>query len=332
MEDMELVQASGLKPAVEALRRRGIAVERYLERNGIPSNFVELPYAPLPKRQRLWRFLEDVEQSEGIETLGFLMGDAMDLADVGPFGAKMMKADTLLDAFIVLHHNIGNFAQKNTIDLERVGTEGWILCDSYRKTCRPADHIVAAFLIAIIRLAAGPDWRPGKIRLQTGPVAALRQLPLLTDCEFEFNCAHAGVAFPVDFLNRKLVGYDPEDPPESIRLTPLPDSHQLSDALRVIIATLLPFRGPPSAEEAAEMAGVSRATLFRRLAAEGTGYKRLVEEVRFKAARTYLERPEFSIKDVSYLLGYSVPNNFIRAFRNHAGVTPSQYRREDIGA
>ncbi len=76
----------------------------------------------------------------------------------------------------------------------------------------------------------------------------------------------------------------------------------------------------------------SVATLFRRLASEGTGYKRLVEEIRFKAARTYLRRPELTIKDVAYLLGYSVPNNFIRAFRNHSGVTPSEFRRERIGA
>jgi AraC-like DNA-binding protein len=328
MSTLELTQASGLKPAVDALRRLGINVDYYLHRNGIPPDFIELPYAPIPKRRRLWKFLDDVERSEGLETLGFLMDKELDLTDIGPFWIPMSKAKTLSEVVTVLHHNVANFAQRNTIHLERCGDHAWLVCESFRKTCRPADHFTLMFLIAVVRLAAGPDWRPAKARLQTDEVAAVRALPLFEVCELEFNQKHAGVYFPAALLDLPLPGRDPNDEPGSFRLTPIPDTGRLSDSLRVIIATLLPYRGPPGAEEAAEMAGLSRATLFRHLASEGVTYKQLVEEIRLRAAREYLSRPAMTVKDVAYLVGYTQPNNFVRAFRNFAGITPTAFRQE----
>lgn len=328
MNDLELVQASGLKPAVAALRRRGIDADHYLERNGIPPEFIELPYAPLPKRSRFWVFLDDVEQSEGIDTLGFLMGDEVDLTDVGPFGLQLTRAATLLDALKIAHHNVSNYAQENTIHLEREGDKAWILCESYRKTCRPADHGTLNFIIELVRLAAGPGWRPQEARLQTGPAEGLKSLPVLQDCKLEFHCDAAGVAVPDSLLSVALRTHDPDGVPAPENLTPLPRTGRLSDSLRVVIATFLPYRGPPTASEAADMVGVSRSTLFRRLEDEGVTYKGLVEDVRYQAAREFLANPRMSLKDIAYLLGYSVPNNFIRAFRKLAGITPNTFRRE----
>ncbi len=332
MNELELVQASGLKPAVRALRRRGIDADRYLERNGIPPQFIELPYAPLPKRRRLWAFLDDVEKSEGIDTLGFLLGDEVDFTDVGPFGYQLTQSATLLDALKVAHHNVSNYAQENSIRLEREGDKAWILCESYRKTCRPADHGTLNFIIQLVRLAAGADWRPRKARLQTGPTPGLETLPMLEGCQIEFHCKAAGVEIPVSFLKLPLRTHDPEAPAAPDRLTPLPATGHLSDSLRVIIATFLPYRGPPSAAEAADMAGMSRSTLFRHLSEEGVSYKELVEEVRYRAACEFLKNPRLTLKDIAYLLGYSVPSNFIRAFRKLAGTTPNEFRREHAGA
>ncbi|NIP95348.1 MAG: AraC family transcriptional regulator [Akkermansiaceae bacterium] len=328
MEDLELVQASGLKPAVEALRRLGINADFYLERHGIPSDFIELPYAPVPKRERLWAFLDDVEGLEGLDNLGFLIGDNMDLTEVGPFGRMIAQASTLLDAVRVLQHNISNFAQRNSIGITHEGDTVWIFCESYKKTCRPADHLTLMFLVAVVRLAAGPNWRPSAVQLQTDPVEHLQSLPLLKDCSVEFNRPHAAVAVPAALLRQPLLNYDPDSPREHIHLTPLPDTGRLSDSLRVVVASLLPYHGPPGAEEAARMVGVSRSTLFRRLAGERTTYRDLVEGVRFEAARKCLRNPRLSVKDISFLLGYSNPNNFIRAFRNLAGIPPNEFRRE----
>lgn len=328
MSELELVQAAGLKPAVDALRRRGINADFYLQRHGIPSDFVELPYAPVPKRERLWAFLEDVEEQEGLDTLGFLIGDRMDLTTIGPFGRLLTKAATLLDALRILQHNISNFAQKNSVGIRHEGEKAWIYCTSHKKTCRPADHLTLMFLISVVRLSAGQNWCPTEAQLQTGPLNALRTLPLLSNCTVEFDCPQAAVAVSTAMLSQPLLNHDPAKSTETILLTPLPDTGKLGDSLRVVIAALLPYHGPPSAEDAARMIGISRSTLFRRLADEKITYRELVEKVRFQSARACLRNPKLSVKDISFLLGYSNPNNFTRAFRALAGLPPNEYRRK----
>jgi len=303
----------------------------YLERNRIPRDLPDQPYAPLPKRQRIWAFLEDVETSEGIETLGFLMGDHLDLAHTGPFGLRLMQAATLFDALRFARRALRDVAQGNSLRIQRQGDSAWIGIESYRRTCRPADHAMLKFLIEIVRLAAGPEWNPSVASLQTGRVRAIEALPCFKRTSFRYNASEAGLLISASLLSRPLHEDENCWSTPFDDLIPLPRSGRLSDSLRVVIATLLPHYGPPSVNEAAEMSGMSRATLFRRLAEEGVTYRELVERVRYQAAQSLLRNPALAIKDISSLLGYSVPNNFIRAFRNVAGTTPSSFRREHAG-
>ena len=77
---------------------------------------------------------------------------------------------------------------------------------------------------------------------------------------------------------------------------------------------------------------MSRATLFRRLSAEDTTYKDLVQRVRYDAAQQLLRDPEISVKEIGHRLGYSAPNNFIRSFRAVAGVSPNVFRQERLAS
>ena len=77
----------------------------------------------------------------------------------------------------------------------------------------------------------------------------------------------------------------------------------------------------------AEMLGVSRRTLLRGLKDEGITYQRLVERVRFDAARRMLKDESTSLKEIAFELGYSGTNNFGRAFLRLSGMTPLEYRR-----
>lgn len=56
-------------------------------------------------------------------------------------------------------------------------------------------------------------------------------------------------------------------------------------------------------------------------------YQSLLDEVRSERARLQLRDTETSVKEIAYNLGYSGPNNFIRAFRRQTGLAPSEYRK-----
>lgn len=68
-------------------------------------------------------------------------------------------------------------------------------------------------------------------------------------------------------------------------------------------------------------------TLRRRLDAEGTSYKNIVQQLRCELAETYLRASPLSIFEIADMLGYQDVSNFRRAFIHWKGVSPAQYRR-----
>ena len=53
-----------------------------------------------------------------------------------------------------------------------------------------------------------------------------------------------------------------------------------------------------------------------------------ITEKKFSYARELLLETDYSIKVVSFMLGYNQPFSFIRKFKQEYGMTPMEYRTE----
>jgi AraC-like DNA-binding protein len=84
--------------------------------------------------------------------------------------------------------------------------------------------------------------------------------------------------------------------------------------------------GEASLDRLASELGLSRATLQRRLKAEGTSFEAILDGLRQRLARRYLRRENYSVKKTAYLLGFSDPAAFSRAFKRWTGQSPSELR------
>ena len=71
--------------------------------------------------------------------------------------------------------------------------------------------------------------------------------------------------------------------------------------------------------------GLSPRSLQRRLKDEGASFQGVREEARAEAAQRYLD-DGLSIAEISFLLGFSQPSAFFRAFKRWTGVTPLESR------
>jgi AraC-like DNA-binding protein len=78
--------------------------------------------------------------------------------------------------------------------------------------------------------------------------------------------------------------------------------------------------------DAARRLGVSRATLFRRLRAEGTSFERVLDDVRRRLALAYIVDKKLRVNEAAYLLGFSDPAAFSRAFKRWTGKSPRAMR------
>jgi AraC-like DNA-binding protein len=73
--------------------------------------------------------------------------------------------------------------------------------------------------------------------------------------------------------------------------------------------------------------GCSRDTLYRRLKAEGTTFAKLLDDLRRRLALDYLAGGKVSVAETAYLVGFSDPAPFSRAFKRWTGRTPAEARR-----
>ena len=91
-----------------------------------------------------------------------------------------------------------------------------------------------------------------------------------------------------------------------------------------VLATL--SEGTPSLAAIAERLKLSERSLQRRLRDEGASFEALVEGLRKDLALSYLKDRRMGIAEVAYLLGYSEPSAFHRAFKRWTGATPGELR------
>ena len=71
---------------------------------------------------------------------------------------------------------------------------------------------------------------------------------------------------------------------------------------------------------------VSRQALFRKLKAEGITFEKVLDELRHKLALHYLNGKKVSVNQTAYLVGFSEPATFSRAFKRWTGSSPRMAR------
>lgn len=82
---------------------------------------------------------------------------------------------------------------------------------------------------------------------------------------------------------------------------------------------------PSLASIASELAKSER-SVQRCLSEASISCRDIVDGVRKGPAVSHLARPGASATDVAFLLGFSEPSAFTRAFRHRTGQSPSQFR------
>lgn len=83
----------------------------------------------------------------------------------------------------------------------------------------------------------------------------------------------------------------------------------------------------PTLEETADLLDMPDWTLRRKLKEEGTTFQALLDEMRRDLALGYMRDTQMSFGEIAYVLGFSTPGAFQRAFKRWTRETPGDYRR-----
>lgn len=138
-------------------------------------------------------------------------------------------------------------------------------------------------------------------------------------------------AFLIDeaFLNMRLPRTNPYLAEiMSARAEELLKSLETSKTTRGRVENLLVpvlHTGEATVEMIASKLGLSRQTLFRKLKTEGVTFEQVLDELRHQLALYYLNGKKVSVNQTAYLVGFSEPASFSRAFKRWTGSSPRTY-------
>lgn len=81
----------------------------------------------------------------------------------------------------------------------------------------------------------------------------------------------------------------------------------------------------PQLADVVQYLHISPRTLQRRLQEEGTSFQQIFESVKLELATGMLRKPNLTVNEIAYKLGYAEPSVFRRAFKKWTGMSPTAY-------
>lgn len=103
--------------------------------------------------------------------------------------------------------------------------------------------------------------------------------------------------------------------------------HLLAQHFEQMLAGAAMQELPPSLSSLAQGLFITPRTLIRRLEAENSSYRAILEACRREYAEQLLQGSQRSVAEIAMLLGYKESANFGRAFRQWYGCSPGRWRR-----
>lgn len=100
----------------------------------------------------------------------------------------------------------------------------------------------------------------------------------------------------------------------------------IQEQVREKLTPMLEGEAPKLEQVAAEL-GMTPWSLQRRLAESGGGFRELVDTTRRDLALDYIRETRLAFAEIAWLLGFSGPAAFHRAYRRWFGISPGEHRQ-----
>jgi AraC-like DNA-binding protein len=190
----------------------------------------------------------------------------------------------------------------------------WTICET-RKMLE-THHQGRPFLKAIHFIHEEPDYRAEYDRVFGVPLV--------------FSSDRNAMSIEEDFLSLRMPGSNPyvlqvlSKHAEAL-LKRLENSKTIRGRVESFLIPAL-NAGDTAMQTIAGRMGLSRQTLFRKLKAEGVTFEKVLDDLRRRMAIHYLGEKNVPVNEVAYLLGFSEPAAFSRAFKRWTGSSPRKAR------
>jgi AraC-like DNA-binding protein len=266
--------------------------------------------------------------------IGLELGQAADLAQMGPWGYLFMNAPNIgaaLADFVrygpvfQTQAHFGMKRGKRRVCLEYSSNHpempGWEI-DS---------EITVGYIIGIVNKLAGRRVILSEVHFDHPPNCKRSVYARLLSIQPSFNRRLNRLYYPLSLLDEPIHGADPLlyavlHRHMSDLANSMPKENDLIDVISNNIRRGL-GSGTTTLEHIASEVGIEPRTLQRQLVKTGTSFQKLFDQIRLELALYYLDRTSLDVTQIAFELGYAEASVFSRAFKRWTGVAPGPYRK-----
>jgi AraC-like DNA-binding protein len=319
-------------PLLEYLENEGFDLKTILARVGIPESALEDTKTRFPKRrfQALWQV---ASEATGDPAIALRVSTMVKASALGIIGYLASASESRRNAFELVKGLTPLLWEDVECDLETGSEVAFIRCStgSSPEARRFTTEYAIGLTVTMSRVLGAGRSDPLEARFSYSAPAYADEYERILRLPIRFDAGEDGVLFPISMmdslnpsadaaLRQLLEGYAAD------QLAKIPTSAQFSQRIRACILSMLPLGGL-TADTVAAQFSMSNRTLRRRLQQEATSYQEILDDVRAELAGHYLAKEKRGIDEVAFLLGFSDPSAFTKAFRRWTGQTPANFVR-----
>lgn len=323
-----VVQAAAARAALGGLASLGVDVDALLTSSGVDPRALADPegYVPLERLHALWRAADEAWTAGPVGVHAAAEVPAGALGELDYLMLSCATGEDVVEALVSYVPIAGTM-----MDVRRTDVAAGALLELPTSPSRATPIAVLDYRVALLafrgRALLGSP--PASVRF-SGRRRDLRGYrralgcPVTQDHEHDgFIVSRAALRAPTASADPRLHALMRRRCDELLERVPA-EAAFVERARRAVFDSL--ERRDGSLDDVARRLGVSRRTAQRRLAAEGTSFRVLLDEARMELAQAYLAEGRVTMAELGRLLGYSDPAAFHRAFRRWTGSSPARWR------
>jgi len=279
------------------------------------------------KLQKVWKI---ATLNSADQCLGLTYAKLIQPASLCGLGLAWITSDTLKDSInrlIRFQHAItttGNFIFNELDDCYQI-----IIRSNIKNPENASIDASVATLFQMCHITYGPDLSVARVCIAHKKPDCHEKFNEFFGVDVEFNAKETQILFPKNSFERRLATANPDlarmNDQVVVEYLKNFDKKNISMQVRARIIEEL-NNGVPNQEKIASSLNMSLRNLQRKLKHEGNSFKHILDETRSELSKQYLRGSDRPIIEVGFLLGFSEPSNFARAFRRWTGVSPVEYR------
>jgi AraC-like DNA-binding protein len=286
-----------------------------------------------PSVSRLWALAAETTRDScfGLTVAGFWHPTTLHA-----LGYSWLASSNLEEALAraVRYSRIVNTAASGVLRMQESEADYCLIIDVGDLNPHPVSIDAAlAMLLIMCRAACGETFRPLRVSLQRDRPGDAHRFSDLFKAPVNFRQEKNAMWLDPQDLIEPLVTANPElvRVNEQIVIDYLAqlDRSDLSMRVQAELIERLP-NGQVDEEEIASSIHVSRRSLQRKLREQGVSFTQLLDNTRRDLSLQYVRDPQHSFNEIAFLLGFSEPANFSRAFKRWYGKSPSLFRQDSL--